>query len=781
VNAATASAPPIVADETAIRGYLETLYGTADDGFLPVWTWPDKRTEWFSACDLDAAAAAVKRLADRDGVDVYHGMGLHPAPLGSSSRGLASGVCAIPGLYMDIDIFHPNPKVHAETALPRNVGEVTELLSGFPLPPTLLIDSGHGVYAHWLMRELLTLDDAREHSRAADMLERLQREIRRQASERGWRLDTTSDLARVLRPVSVPNRKDAPVLTRLLHDSGERHTLEEIEDRLPERTSSRRRADSDDANRPALAPIYEGCAFLAHCRDDARTLTEPEWHAGFSIVSLCDDGERQAHAMSEDYPRYAESETQQKFERARAADRPYKCATIEDRFGDAWCADCQHRGKITSPIQLGSPQAQFGRNGKTPHADAGKTPPEEAWPTIDQAAYYGLAGDIVRTIEPHTEGDPVAILLNSLAMFGSAAGASAFAPVGASRHRGNLFVVNVGETARARKGTAHGESKRVMVLADELWAVRVMGGLSSGEGLIHAVRDAEYKVNKEGELKLADPGVKDKRLQVVEEEFSSVLRVAGRDGNTLSEQVRRAWDGSDLRTLTRSSPLVATRPHISILGHITRTELLRELSETNQVNGFANRFIFSCVRRSKLLPHGGMVPDSAIAALVDRVRRALDVARRRGAIRRNAEADHIWEGVYSALTAERPGMLGAITARAEAQVLRLSLLYALLDSAPEIQRPHLEAALAIWEYAEDSARFIFGDATGDPIADQILAALRGAGKMTQTQISELFAKNQKAGRLQQALATLLNAGMVRTWQDDSTKSGRPPVWWEATS
>lgn len=123
-------------------------------------------------------------------------------------------------------------------------------------------------------------------------------------------------------------------------------------------------------------------------------------------------------------------------------------------------------------------------------------------------------------------------------------------------------------------------------------------------------------------------------------------------------------------------------------------------------------------------------------------------------------------------------MFGAITARAEAHVLRLSLLYALLEDAPAIQRPHLEAALAVWQYAEDSTRLIFGDAIGDPVADHILNALRRTGRMTQTQISDLFGRNQKAGRLEQALAALLTAGMVRTWQGESA-SGRPPTYWEA--
>jgi hypothetical protein len=401
-----------------------------------------------------------------------------------------------------------------------------------------------------------------------------------------------------------------------------------------------------------------------------------------------------------------------------------------------------------------------------------------SWPTLDSAALHGLAGDVVRAIEPHTEGDPVALLVGFLVMFGSAIGPSPYARVGATKHRANENAITVGETARARKGTASNEVERIVAAAAADWKSRVQGGLSSGEGLIYAVRDPIWKPDKAGELKLTDPGVDDKRLLALEPEFSSVLRVAGRDGNTVSEVLRRAWDGNDLRTLTRGSPLSATGPHISLLGHVTKHELVRELSETYQANGFANRHLFVCVRRSKELPHGGSLPDADIAALVNRTRTALNWARRRGEIRRDAEANAVWEAVYSALTAERPGMFGAITARAEAHVLRLSLLYALLDCSEAIHRPHLHAALALWDYAEASARFIFGDATGDPTADAILAALRNTGKKTQTQISDLFSRNLKAGRLEAALALLLRLGKVRTWQGEST-SGRPPTYWEA--
>ncbi len=71
-------------------------------------------------------------------------------------------------------------------------------------------------------------------------------------------------------------------------------------------------------------------------------------------------------------------------------------------------------------------------------------------------------------------------------------------------------------------------------------------------------------------------------------------------------------------------------------------------------------------------------------------------------------------------------MLGAVTARAEAIVMRLAVVYAVLDGRTHIGVEHLRAALAVWQYCEDSARYVFGDALGDPVADELLEALRGA-------------------------------------------------------
>jgi primase-polymerase (primpol)-like protein len=65
----------------------------------------------------------------------------------------------------------------------------------------------------------------------------------------------------------------------------------------------------------------------------------------------------------------------------------------------------------------------------TPGESINSEPPgrsESSWPEPPAPeAYHGLAGDIVHTIAPHTEADPVSILVQTLVAFGNAAGRAA--------------------------------------------------------------------------------------------------------------------------------------------------------------------------------------------------------------------------------------------------------------------------------------------------------------------------------------------------------------------
>ena len=183
---------------------------------------------------------------------------------------------------------------------------------------------------------------------------------------------------------------------------------------------------------------------------------------------------------------------------------------------------------------------------------------------------------------------------------------------------------------------------------------------------------------------------------VIEAEFAGALSVMERHGNNLSPNIRNAWDGSILQTMTKNSPLKATGAHISIIGHITKDELRSRLTRTDIANGFANRFLFCVTKRSKFLAHDGNLDNVAMAKLGERFAAAVDFSRRVGRVKMTNEAASAWEKAYAYLSAERVGLLGAVTARAEAQVIRLALIFTLLDSKDAIDTDHLDAAMAVW-------------------------------------------------------------------------------------
>ncbi len=402
------------------------------------------------------------------------------------------------------------------------------------------------------------------------------------------------------------------------------------------------------------------------------------------------------------------------------------------------------------------------------------------WPTMAPQAFHGLAGEFVGLVEPHTESDPVALLLQFLAGFGNLIGRGSYTRVEADTHCCNLFVVAVGESSKARKGTSLGQVKAPLITVAPDWKSRVKSGLSSGEGLIFQVRDpivkrvaTKVKGQTVYEDETVDFGEEDKRLLVVESEFANVLRHLSREGNILSPVMRDAWDTGDLGTLIKNSPTRATGAHVSIIGHITEGELKRYLTRTEAGNGFGNRILWFCVKRSKVLPEGGRIHEVDFAPFLKRLGAVVDFcAERRGSIPGRHEARKLWAEVYPELSEGKPGLVGALTSRAEAQVLRLSMIYALLDGEKLVRVPHLLAALAVWDYCDASVRYIFSQSLGDPTADTILEALKAApGGLTRTEINSLFGRNLSADLLQAAIGELLRLGFIGVSKIET--GGRP--------
>lgn len=239
-----------------------------------------------------------------------------------------------------------------------------------------------------------------------------------------------------------------------------------------------------------------------------------------------------------------------------------------------------------------------------------------------------------------------------------------------------------------------------------------------------------------------------------------------------------------LNTLVKNSPAKATGAHVSIIAHITVDELARELTATEMANGFGNRFLFFCARRSKSLPEGGDLGAVDWTPMINRLKDAISFPKSGtvAALPLDLESRERWWRVYPGLTDRGTSLFDAITSRAEAHVRRLAVIYAVLDREREVRIEHLEAALAVWDYAERSAAYLFGSSLGDPMADQVLSLLRRhPDGMSRTGITNALSRNKKADEIERALGVLSERGMAEMEKvQPPSGRGRPEERWRAT-
>jgi hypothetical protein len=381
------------------------------------------------------------------------------------------------------------------------------------------------------------------------------------------------------------------------------------------------------------------------------------------------------------------------------------------------------------------------------------SPPELADPAL-----YGLAGRVIHSLAPHSEADPVALLLQFLAAFGNLAGSGPHSLVGSTPHGLNLFVVLVGESSKARKGTSWRQIATLLAEVDQPWTTRrVATSRPTAVTILQSLQD--------------DKSPTDRRLFLLSEEFSSILPILASETGQLSPLLRCAWDGGDLSVHDGHRLIRATGPHLSLVGHVTQGELLRYISRTETHSGFANRCLWTAVHRSQSLPNGGALPPQELSALAADLRRALDWIHDQTSLifSRSPSAQELWNDLYPSLSQSRPDVYGAATSRAEAQVLRLSTIYAALDCSSVVEICHLHAALAVWDYCRSSARLFFDTAPIDPAARRISQALDlNPQGLSKTQVRALFNRHISTERIDLALEQLISLGLVH----DESAAGR---------
>lgn len=384
------------------------------------------------------------------------------------------------------------------------------------------------------------------------------------------------------------------------------------------------------------------------------------------------------------------------------------------------------------------------------------------FPELSPDALPGWIGSFVNLACRDSEAHPAAVLITLLLRFAAECDGP-YVLIGEAKQWARTFGVIVGESSRARKGTS---SKPVMKLFSGLdGAARYSPGpLSTGEGLIYAVRDAMYGIDrKTGEEITIDPGVTDKRLFFQEEEFQPALASTRRDGNILSAIIRGFYDDGNAEPMTKTSRIKATKAHVVILGHITRAEL-KLMNQVQMYNGFANRFLWIHAQRQKLVALPKPIPKEELEKYRRIIVKRVKEARKLKAVQLTKQAKSFWQEIYRSLSGESPGAVGAVTSRTETHTVRLALIYALAMNKNVISVSELKAALALVTYAQQTAMILFSEHVEDIQCEKILQALRKAPEhqMTKTEISrDVFKRNVEAKEIRRILDEMSERGILQ--------------------
>ena len=191
-----------------IAEFFRRLHGEEAFGHLIVWTRQDKATRAFDLGIEGALAAAAEYSRQRaETCDVYAAVGLQRSPPAGSGRGAEDGVCSIPAVWADVDIAGP---AHSSKELPPTEQDAFALIEAVGLPPSIIVRSGFGLQVYWRYKEPWRLETAADRSAAKSLSTRFQALLRQLARSRGWGLDSTPDLCRVLRVPGTFNRKLPP-------------------------------------------------------------------------------------------------------------------------------------------------------------------------------------------------------------------------------------------------------------------------------------------------------------------------------------------------------------------------------------------------------------------------------------------------------------------------------------------------------------------------------------------------------------------------------------------
>ena len=222
-------------DAPEARRFLRLLFGdVTEDLYALVWTLPSKDSHWYPVTKLDTVTPPPDQ-------DTYVGAGLARKAHGKRRRCPADQIAAITAVWADVDY---RDEVHKKENLPPNEQAARDLIDSMGLAPSVVVHSGHGLQAWWLLAEPWVFKDADDRHAAALLTEGWQVTLRARAALSGWTVDATQDLARVMRLPGTLNLKGGAGLpVAIVHEvEGLRYSPSDFEHYMVEENEWRRHA-----------------------------------------------------------------------------------------------------------------------------------------------------------------------------------------------------------------------------------------------------------------------------------------------------------------------------------------------------------------------------------------------------------------------------------------------------------------------------------------------------------------------------------------------------------
>ena len=406
---------------------------------------------------------------------------------------------------------------------------------------------------------------------------------------------------------------------------------------------------------------------------------------------------------------------------------------------------------------------------------------ESAGPDFDDADLYGPIGAVARRICQFSEAHAPTVYLNLIVSFGSMFGRGPYFNIDATKHYTNENIANVAPTSEGRKGTCSDAAEFFLRTISPAFMDRNnVSGFASSQAVIAQIKDSStYQIRdrKTSMFKtVLVPGVEDKRLCIRENELSGLFKLLADSKNRAGELFRNAWDGKPLSNKVSGKTdegehrsLVCREPHVSIIGSTTPSLAKSTLPVGVDKSGDGNRFIWCFTKRTQLCPHGGPPIDwlserieyaGVTVLLLVYLQQMLNEAYEPRLIPLTRAASKFCTHLYLRLENDRRiDFLGGMTRRAAAHIRRLAMILCLIDRENAVDVKHLQAAEAIWDFSQESARFIFKGYSLDQ--EKILrAASEKNDGLTLTDVHELFKRHKSAEWRRAQLRGLVEGGYL---------------------